>query len=280
MASIRMGSVLAAAALAWLAGADRATAQIPVPPSRPHVHRLHDIRMPPGEIGRQQLIQGRGMAGHYQPVEVRGPQGCQISVALQGAFSPSQQGKLKAGLLIGEVYRYKVSSIPLLEGYEVFPTIEVISRLYPPAGREAEFPVPVELTREELELAMQGHFVTRVIYLEDPELALGVQETSRQRYFEADAETDPLELADRLGRPMAILRMGSRVPINGDESEFTFGAPPLQLMAPAETPAAPQAPIMPAGGRPAAAEAQVPRRYPRLPQRYETDTPRRVLGVR
>ena len=75
-------------------------------------------------------------------------------------------------MLVGHVYRLKVTNIPFHEGQEVFPSIEVINRLYPPQGMEAKFPIPIELTREELEMAMRGQFVIRVIYLEDPRTAL------------------------------------------------------------------------------------------------------------
>ena len=53
----------------------------------------------------------------------------------------------------------------------MYPTIEVINRLYPPQGLENHFPVPVHFTLEELEMALSGRMVTRVIYLEDPQSA-------------------------------------------------------------------------------------------------------------
>jgi hypothetical protein len=39
-----------------------------------------------------------------------------------------------------------------------------------------------------------------------------------------------METADRLGRPVAILRMGSRVPLpDDDQTPFVYQEPPLQL---------------------------------------------------
>ena len=58
--------------------------------------------------------------------------------------------KVLAGMLIGQVYRLKVANLVGNEGQEIFPTIEVIDRLYPPPGQEARFPIPIELTAEEL----------------------------------------------------------------------------------------------------------------------------------
>jgi len=136
-------------------------------------------------------------------------------------------------MLIGSVYRLRVMGIPKHEGAEVFPTIEVVNRLYPPPGQELRFPVPVELTLEDLELAMEGHFITRIIYLEDPKLALPAAiDREHQSWFEVGPHDDPLAVADRLGRPMAILRIGGRVPADPEQpgADFMYHSPPLLML--------------------------------------------------
>ena len=82
---------------------------------------------------------------------------------------------------------------------------------------------------EELELAIGGKFVTRVIYLEPPDNAFPNQKFSdQQKYFDVRAGEDPLEIANRLGRPMAILRIGGRLPEpEGPSESFLFYSPPL-----------------------------------------------------
>ena len=134
-----------------------------------------------------------------------------------------------AGMQIGYVYRIRVANIPDHAGEEVFPTIELVDRLYPPPGQAARFPVPIELTAEELALALEGRFVTRVIYLEEPGTALPVKdEPKKQRYFEIAAGQDPLKVADQMGRSVAILRMGSRVPDGlTPDGKFLYNSPPL-----------------------------------------------------
>ena len=118
-------------------------------------------------------------------------------------------------MLVGSVYRFRVTDIPQRPGEEVYPTIEIINRLYPPIGEELKFPVPIELTQEDLQLALDGKFITRVIYLEDPRAAYARQEDPKTQYtVEASPRQDPLVMADRLGRPMAILRIGGRLPDN------------------------------------------------------------------
>lgn len=201
----------------------------------PGVHYLHQGIMPPGAIGRMQLARGGPVAGFFQPVELRAPKGTSISLAEEGGFTQLQPAPVKAGLLIGQVYRLRVTGIPFRPGMEVFPTVEVIDRLYAPRGQEQRFPIIVELSEEDLSLAVDGKFVTRVIYLEDPYTALPVPEDpSRQSWFEAGPGHDPLAVADQLGRPMAILRMGARLPDHamGPDMSFLFGCPPLKRYEP------------------------------------------------
>ena len=125
------------------------------------------------------------------------------------------------GLLIGAVYRLRVTHIRLAEGLEVYPTIEVVDRLYAPPGQERRFAIPVDLTDEDLRLALDGKFVTRVIYLEDPRTALPVRvPASGQNWFDIVPGQDPLAVADGLGRPVAILRLGGRVPDQGPDPAF------------------------------------------------------------
>ena len=123
--------------------------------------------MPPGVIGLRQLERGGPLPGYFQPVEVTAPAGSLISIVADGAFSEPKPAKLLAGMLIGQVYRLKIGNLPGHEGEEIFPTIEVIDRLYPPPGQAARFPIPIELTAEELRFALDGRYVLRVIYLED-----------------------------------------------------------------------------------------------------------------
>jgi hypothetical protein len=209
----------------WLLLASAALAQGPW-------HYLNKADMPPGVIGLRQLQRGGPLPGYFQPVEVSAPDGTLLSISTAGGFSEAKRDKLLAGMLIGHVYRLKVSNIPLHEGHELFPTIEVIDRLHPPPGQAARFPIPIVLTQEELQFALDGRYVLRVIYLENPRNPLLIREIpGEQPFFEIAPGQDAMQTADRLGRPMAILRMGSRVPLpEEDQSHFLYQHPPVQLL--------------------------------------------------
>jgi uncharacterized repeat protein (TIGR01451 family) len=146
---------------------------------------------------------------------------------VDGHFDENEPGNRLVALLVGQVYRFRVAHVPNHEGVELYPTIELIDRLYPPCGKELKFPVPVELTDEELGMAARGLFVTRVIYVEDPLTALPVaQKRDEQSWYEAAAGADPLVEADALGRPIAILRIGGRYPQSEIAGEgFTYCSP-------------------------------------------------------
>jgi hypothetical protein len=169
------------------------------------------------------------LSGYFQPVRIRAPQGARIALAREEGFTAAKPGDALVGLAVGAVYRFQVTDIPDHPGQELFPTVELIDRLYPPPGLALRFPIPIQLTQNELELALDGSLVTRVIYVEDPAQALPVSDDpDEQPWFEARPGDDPLVVADRLGRPVAILRIGGRVPTDGTPAElFTYGAPPL-----------------------------------------------------
>ncbi len=193
------------------------------------VHWRHAGAMPPGAIGRQRLARGGPLLGFCQPVEIRAPKGTRIAPAAGSEFLEGRADQLLVGLAIGPVYRFRITDIPGNPGMELFPTLEVVDRLHPPPGQSLRFPIPIELTQEELLSAAEGRFITRVIYLEDPALALPVDD-NQQRWVEARPGEDPLVVADHLGRPMAILRIGSRVPeTNESSTAFAYGAPPVQI---------------------------------------------------
>ncbi len=184
--------------------------------------------MPPGAIGNLRLGRGGPVSGYFQRVEIRAPNGAQVETVVAGRFDDAAE-IVRAGMLIGPVYQLRITHIANQEGSELYPTIEIIDRLYPPESEAERFAIPIHLTQDELDLALSGRFVTRVIYLEDPDLAVDVTtDTSTNRWFDAPAGHDPLEVADQLGRPVAILRIGSRVP-EGPEpnAPFVYDLPPV-----------------------------------------------------
>lgn len=207
---------LAGVATAWGVLALALAVCQPASGQGPAAHYLPHGMLPPGAIGRVQLQRGGPLPGHYQPVRITAPQG--VEVALLGAVQGEapRPAPREAGLLVGQVYRLRVTNIPLQEGREVFPTLELIDRVYPPPGTQRRFAVPVDLLQEDLQLALEGKYVVRVIYLEDPRRPLPMHLPRGEHWFDVAPGQDVLRMADVLGRPVAILRMGGRVPLDDE----------------------------------------------------------------
>lgn len=225
-----VGSAIAVIAVLPLAAAaqDR---PLQLPPT-PGYHFPLDQHEVPGKVGHWNLIAKPSLANYFQPVQIRLP-----SQGLVAFYSPESsqpvltQAPAQAGMLIGPVYRLKVAGLPEYPGVELYPTIEVVDRLHPPCGQEQEWPIPVEITREEIEAALNDQLVTKVVYLERPQSASQfVDEGGGVLTFDAPGSSNLLNSADQLGRPVAILRLGGRVPDPHNPAESLFAhAAPIQI---------------------------------------------------
>jgi hypothetical protein len=110
----------------------------------------------------------------------------------------------------GAIYRLKLTNIPDRPGVELYPTLEVAPVTPRTDAYLSHSPIPVQFTDEDLDQVLSGNFVTKVIYLPDPEfqdLAMaGVSELVSTRL---DPGVDPIAEADRRGSILAILRIGN-----------------------------------------------------------------------
>ncbi|HBT76630.1 MAG TPA: hypothetical protein DEB39_06820 [Planctomycetaceae bacterium] len=193
------------------------------------MHRIHTSGLPMGEIGQTRLAQGGPVRGYYQPVQFHGPAGSQISLAVDAQFGGAKSLPAKSGLLVGEPYRLRITGIPFHAGEAVFPTIELIDRTYPPIGQALDYPIVVEITQDDLETALSGKYVTKVVYLENPQTSLPVKSDPQSPLsWDVQPGVDPLSIANTLGRPVAILRIGGRAPAGSGpiNPSFFLGCPP------------------------------------------------------
>lgn len=158
-----------------------------------------------------------------QPMQVEAPGGGRVDVfSGSNVAVGTSESPARLAASVGHVYRLRVSEMPAFPDVEIFPTIELIDRLHPPQGREHDFPIPVIITKRDIETAQQGQLVTRVIYLEQPQLAQIVDPLRREIPQRVVPTENAIQEADRLGRPMAILRIGGRTPTAASPASF-FG---------------------------------------------------------
>jgi hypothetical protein len=109
----------------------------------------------------------------------------------------------------GAIYRMKLTDVAGYERRQFYPTLEVA----PSSPRTDAFlthnAIPIEFTDEDFDQVDAGNFVTKVIYLPDPqyqELAIAGVETLVSTRL--DPGVDPIAEADRRGTILAIVRLG------------------------------------------------------------------------
>lgn len=195
----------------------------------PGGHPLFTGDMPAGVIAaaRQSMGYQQPSVAYYQPVKFHGPAGVRFTLAQYGSFETGE-ADLMAGLMIGQVYRFRVTGIPFQAGAELYPTIEMVDRTYPPPGLATTYPIPINLDEDDIIAALEGRLVTRVIYLEDPQTATPLPEgPNGPTAIDVPDYQDPLQIADLRGRTVAILRIGSLAPPREEilQAQFFFGHP-------------------------------------------------------
>ena len=152
------------------------------------------------------------LAAAGQPVSIAGPAGMTVSVETFAGWSPPAAAPFRTTLLVGSTYRLRVAGIRGAEGLEVYPTVRVLARLATPPGMERRFPVEIFLDEDDLLRALDGAHVRRVVYLEcDPSM----KDVSSADWFDVRPCDDPLDVAATLGKPVAEIVLGNRLPSPG-----------------------------------------------------------------
>ena len=121
----------------------------------------------------------------------------------------------------GHIYRLRISEMPEFPNVEVYPSIEILARMHPPTGRAGDYPIPIVLTEADIREVLDGRMVTRVVYLEQPQLAAILDPLRREIPQSLDPAANALQAADQLGRPMIIVRIGGRTP-SGDQMPYMY----------------------------------------------------------
>jgi len=114
-------------------------------------------------------------------------------------------------LALGGYYRLRLSQLPNRPATDLYPTIEIGPTTRRTAAYLDHNAIPIQFTEEDFDQVQSGNFVTKVIYLPDPEfqgLAMaGIDVIVSTRL---DPGEDPIVEADRRGSIMAIIRMGNK----------------------------------------------------------------------
>lgn len=157
---------------------------------------------------------GGAAAGATSQIAFVGEEGLQISWSVSGGGIFDSSPLVVPGrqdFPQGAIYRLKLQNIPGRAGVTLYPTLEVAPVTPRTDAYLAHAPIPVQFTEEDFDQVISGNYVTKVIYLPDPEfqeLALAGVETLVSTRL--DPGCDPVAEADRRGSILAIVRIGNK----------------------------------------------------------------------
>jgi hypothetical protein len=142
------------------------------------------------------------------------PEGMQVRYDQTGAgrfdseplIVPARQNFPQGGL-----FRIKLTNIPGREGVELYPTVELAFANPRTGAYLAHNSIPVQFDDEDFDQVVTGNFVTKVLYLPDPDFQgpalAGIDTLVSTRL---DPGIDPIVEADRRGSILAIIRLGDK----------------------------------------------------------------------
>lgn len=145
-------------------------------------------------------------------VKVIAPEGVRVTLRPGSPEGRAYAAGTTFGLRPGYTYRIRIDGLPNEPTTAIDPSIEVRSSLFMPVNlRSEDYPAPLTITANDINRVLAGGLVTKIITLEDPEKAIP-EATTPTRPLERDLlrGDEPLDVARKHGRILAIVRLGGR----------------------------------------------------------------------
>ena len=143
-----------------------------------------------------------------------GPDGMQVYWGVSGPSTFDSEPLIVPGRYNfpqNAIYRLKLTSIPERPGVELYPTLEVAPTTPQSEAFLDHSTIPVQLSEEDFDQVLAGNYVTKVVYIPDPEFQeLAIADVETLVSTRLDPGVDPVVEADRRGTILAILRLGNK----------------------------------------------------------------------
>ena len=165
----------------------------------------------PGVLGPIGMASANAFNGRSTQVKFVEPEGMTVGWQIPGGYAENQfNTPNRYSFHQGAAYRLKLTNFINREGLVLYPTLQV----FPAHPQTNEFLahscVPFQITDEDLDQIQANNFVTKVVYLPDPqhqELAIAGVETLVSTRL--DPGLDPVAEADRRGTILIVIRIGN-----------------------------------------------------------------------
>ncbi len=146
--------------------------------------------------------------------KVIAPKGVRVTVYPGSPIARLYETPSVLGFRPGYTYRLELSNLPYFPGRTLYPEVEIRGTLVPrPGMKYMDWTAPLVFKQADIERALAGSMITKMIYLEDPEKAIPAQfGLDDPVELPADSEEQAYKDAVASGRLVAVLRLGSRKP--------------------------------------------------------------------
>jgi len=207
--------------------------------------------MPPGAIPMGAMPPQAGMmpSGQFQPMSLSAPNQMQMPAprihtsqinflgveSLVIRYDAQKAGAFDSTPLIcpathdfgqGWTYRLKLSNIPGHPGKELFPTLEVAHTAARTQAFLSHSSIPIEFTDNDFDQVFSGNFVTKVVYLPNPEFqGIAMSGVGTLVNTQLQPGVDPIVEASKRGAILAVIRMGNKDLANRPEQPQWSGVP-------------------------------------------------------
>ena len=167
----------------------------------------------PGEM-RPPMLPMMRPQGPTSQVNFKGLEGLKIqwSARIPGQFD-SEPCICPAthDFLQGAIYRLKLTEIPGRQGKELYPTLEVAPTMARTQAFLAHNSIPIEFTDNDFDQVLSGNFITKVVYLPNPEYqGLAMAGVGTLVNTQLEPGVDPIVEASNRGAILAVIRMGNK----------------------------------------------------------------------
>jgi len=164
--------------------------------------------------GMNAEMNGTGNSQMTSQIQFLGPDGIIINyeVSMHGMFdSEPLVCPAVHNFAQGAVYRLKLSNIPSLPGRDLYPTIEIAPTFARTQAFLAHNMVPVEFTDNDFDQVAAGNFITKVVYLPNPEFqSIATAGVGTLVNTQLEPGVDPIVEAENRGAILAVIRIGNK----------------------------------------------------------------------
>ncbi|MFN9249359.1 MAG: hypothetical protein ACK6DS_20060, partial [Planctomycetota bacterium] len=104
----------------------------------------------PGTVAFASLLANPQWVGRVQPVKLQLPENTVVGT-WQGSWVDTEYANPTVATSVGPIYQVRIRGEFRTQSFDLYPSLEIVSCLNPPADLQLRFPVPIAISEEDIE---------------------------------------------------------------------------------------------------------------------------------